>query len=176
METLQYTWIDKSGWVAGPWQTEPDKVQWADPATGMPCLIVRSVASGALCGYVGVEKPHPFYGEGDIFADGVSALEVNGGVTFVGPCQTGIEVDRGICHIPGEGETEDVWWIGFDCAHGWDISPYINTILARYSIATLSERTLDLPDPWNPTYKTVAFVTQEVERLALQLEEVKGNA
>lgn len=52
---------DKKGWGEGPWQHEPDKVQWVDPTTGYACLIVRGPV-GALCGYVGVPKGHPAYG------------------------------------------------------------------------------------------------------------------
>lgn len=40
-------------WGPGPWDGEPDKMQWTDPATGLDCLIVRNTL-GALCGYVGV--------------------------------------------------------------------------------------------------------------------------
>lgn len=62
MERIEYrNVIDKSQWGDGPWQSEPDKIQWQDEATGLPCLIVRGPV-GALCGYVGVPKTHPAYG------------------------------------------------------------------------------------------------------------------
>lgn len=61
METLSYTTVDKSAWGDGPWQAEPDKMQWQDERTGLPCLIVRG-PMGALCGYVGVATTHPAYG------------------------------------------------------------------------------------------------------------------
>lgn len=41
MQTKQWTTIDKSAWPRGAWDDEPDKVQWQDPATGLPCLIDR---------------------------------------------------------------------------------------------------------------------------------------
>jgi hypothetical protein len=38
MDTIEYRTIDKSQWGPGPWQDEPDKKQWQDEATGLPCL------------------------------------------------------------------------------------------------------------------------------------------
>ncbi len=61
MQTLEYRTMDKSKWKDGPWQNEPDKKQWLDSETGMPCLIIRNNV-GALCGYVGVAKNHPLFG------------------------------------------------------------------------------------------------------------------
>lgn len=79
MEALEYRTVDKSNWGNGPWQNEPDKCQWRDEATGLPCLIVRG-PSGALCGYVGVSEGHPAFGKD---YDSVAA-DVHGGLTFAG--------------------------------------------------------------------------------------------
>lgn len=51
--------IDRTGWPKGPWDDEPDKVNWVTKAwyAGM---IVRN-HGGALCGYVGVPSKHPHY-------------------------------------------------------------------------------------------------------------------
>lgn len=63
MQTKEYSgYIDKSEWGDGEWQSEPDKVQWRDEVTGLPCLIVRG-PMGALCGYVGVPNAHPLHGK-----------------------------------------------------------------------------------------------------------------
>lgn len=39
------TWTtlpDKAGiWGTGPWVGEPDKAQWEDETTGLPCLALR---------------------------------------------------------------------------------------------------------------------------------------
>lgn len=43
------TWIDKTTWGEGPWQHEPDRVDWYDEGTGLPCLMIRN-AIGAWCG------------------------------------------------------------------------------------------------------------------------------
>lgn len=52
---------DRERWGAGPWDAEPDKVQWVDEVTGLDCLIVRGPL-GSWCGYVGVPEGHPFFG------------------------------------------------------------------------------------------------------------------
>ena len=62
MKTMEWRSLDKSTWGRGPWQQEPDKKQWVDAATGLPCLIVRN-HGGALCGYVGVPPGHPWHGK-----------------------------------------------------------------------------------------------------------------
>lgn len=62
MKTREWRWDKiKPSWGPGPWEEEPDKRQWTDPATGLPCLIVRN-RLGGLCGYVGVPPSHPWYG------------------------------------------------------------------------------------------------------------------
>lgn len=61
MEQREWLSADKSAWGPGPWQSEPDKAQWVDEATGLPCLAVRN-SGGAWCGYVGVLPGHPLHG------------------------------------------------------------------------------------------------------------------
>lgn len=63
-EVRAYITIDRqaAGWPSGPWDGEPDKVQWKDAATGMPCLAVRNWR-GNWCGYAGVAPSHPLYGK-----------------------------------------------------------------------------------------------------------------
>jgi hypothetical protein len=62
MKTEEWRTVDKSTWGEGEWQREPDKKQWQDAETGLPCLIVRN-NGGALCGYVGVPPGHPWHGK-----------------------------------------------------------------------------------------------------------------
>jgi hypothetical protein len=52
--------VDRTGWPAGEWDGEPDKLFWTDATTGLPCLIVRN-RMGALCGYVAVDSTHRLY-------------------------------------------------------------------------------------------------------------------
>lgn len=197
METKEYRTIDKSEWPRGEWINEPDKKQWTDEETGLPCLIVRTPWGGNLCGYVGVTSNHPFHGK-EYSVDGLE-IEVHGGLTFASGCASHSEesfqkwrtymidskpeaakypqgdaarrwkdsghliddyaawcdfiTSRSICHIPGEGEPDSVWWFGFDCAHAWDISPATD----RNYHGSDSE------------YRDFDYVTRECQSLARQL-------
>jgi hypothetical protein len=119
MDNLTWTTIEKAHWPKGPWLDEPDKEQFTDPATGLACLIKRQPRLGHLCGYVGVPIGHPLHG---VTGDELDELAVHGGVTFTALCQDGNEAEN-ICHIPGPGEPEPLWWIGFDAAHAFDRLP-----------------------------------------------------
>lgn len=154
MQTIEYRTIDKSSWPRGAWDSEPDKRQWLDEATGLPCLIVRNGPElGALCGYVGVPKGHPAHGKE---YDDVS-VDVHGGLTFASGCSHGAE-DREICHKVEPGEPDDVWWLGFDCAHLGDVCPGMQ----RYARLSYG----------HDTYKDFDYVVREVQRLAKQLSEL----
>jgi hypothetical protein len=118
MQTIEYRYLDKIAWGDGPWQSEPDKVQWQDKQTGLPCLAVRHPRHGNWCGYVGVAEGHPFF---ELAYDAVDS-DCHGGLTYAGFC---LEDDKehGLCHVPGKGEPDHVWWLCFDCAHGDDCVP-----------------------------------------------------
>jgi hypothetical protein len=150
-----WTTIDKSDWGDGPWQVEPDKMVWIDLATDLDCMIHRNRV-GALCGYVGVPPDHPAYG---CDYDNVE-VDVHGGLTFASKCHETATEEDGICHVPEPGRPHDVWWLGFDCAHGCD---YMPEMVAH--------------NPWHhhwpdETYKDVSYVTTEVASLARQLKEM----
>ena len=160
METKQYTTIDRAalGWPSGPWDGEPDKVQWPDAATGLPCLAVRHGRRGNWCGYVGVPEGHRCYGA-DYSSDCTNDLEVHGGITFGDKCQPGEDESRGVCHVPGAGEPE-VWWLGFDCAHAWDWSPGEEKDAERgYPFLRLSDQ----------VYRALPYVQRQCAALAEQL-------
>lgn len=53
-----YGVYDKTDWGDGAWQSEPDKAQWLNEATRLPCLALRIAATGTFCGYVGVPPGH----------------------------------------------------------------------------------------------------------------------
>ena len=154
MEHRTWTTEDKAAWGPGPWQDEPDKEQFPDAVTGLPCLVKRD-PFGSLCGYVGVSEDHPWFGKGygDVDAD------VHGGLTFADICQEGDEA-HAICHIPGPGEPDRVWWLGFDCGHAWDISPAMEARDGERGRAPIR-----MP---HSSYKTVAYVKAECARLAAQ--------
>ena len=146
--------VDKTGWADGPWLTEPDKVQWYDEATGMACLIVRSGFTGCLCGYVGVEPDHPVYevDYGDV--EEVMGIRVHGGLTYASKCV------GHICHMPDPGRSDDLWWLGFDCGHAWDVAPGMR---ARDAIRGWKAIEAD------QTYRDLSYVRAECTRLAAQL-------
>lgn len=150
MITKSWTTIDKSEWPSGPWQSEPDKLQWADETTGLPCLIKRNNA-GALCGYVGVPENHPWYGLG--YSDIEPYPDVHGDLTYADHCQDGPEAQT-ICHVPEPGEPDNVWWLGFDCAHAGDVMP---AYAERFSFPSFP----------GDSYKTVDYVRAECASLAL---------
>lgn len=137
--------LDKSGWKTGPWQNEPDKVEWIDEATGLDCLIVRHQPLGHLCGYVGVLENHPLCGVdyNDV------GLDVHGGLTYSSLC-------RGlICHD----SPNHPWWFGFDCAHLGDMSPNYPDFVGVQS--------------WrkDDVYRDIEYVKEQCRSLARQLKE-----
>ena len=161
METKEYRTFDKSVWGDGPWLTEPDKMQWQDEATGLPCLIVRNTrVTGALCGYVGVAEGHPDFEKG---YDNVE-VEVHGGLTFAAFCTQSDDEGSHICHKPSPGEPDHVWWLGFDCSHSGDIAPAME---ARYRKSPLGPTMYGAG--WEETYKGFGYVKAEVTRLAAQI-------
>jgi len=147
MKNLTENYTDKSKQKIGEWTNEFDKEQFTDEETGYPCLIVRHNTLGHLCGYVGVDSQHPCFQKDYDSVD----VNVHGGLTFADKCQ-----DNGhICHKVEEGEDDNVWWLGFDCAHSGDKCPY-----ASY------EFDFD-------TYKNFDYVKSEIKSLAKQLKELQ---
>lgn len=152
MTNREWTYVDKSAWPRGEWDGEPDKKQWTDPATGLPCLIVRGPA-GALCGYVGVSNGHPAFEKDYTNVD----VECHGGLTFADHCSPHKDdPEKGICHVVQPGDDDNVWWLGFDCAHSWDVRPKDEGRFPRFSE--------------DSNYKTIGYVTRQVESLAAQLK------
>lgn len=134
--------------VPGPWNDEPDKLQYTDKETGLPCLVVRNGA-GALCGYVGVDEKHPYFNKP--YQD-IGNLSVHGGLTFSDFCQ---EDGGHICHKVEPGENDRVWWLGFDCNHSGDFAPGLN-----YKFGEADD------------YKDLDYVKGECAILALQLKAI----
>lgn len=111
---MSQTWVEKGSWPSGPWQDEPDRVEWEE--NGYPCLALRNPSWGVWCGYVAVPSGHPWHGKG---CDDVPA-EVHGRLTYADSCMEDVRPLRErVCHAGPEG----VWWLGFDCAHCWDVIP-----------------------------------------------------
>ncbi len=154
------TWNNssKADLPPGPWMEEPDKAHWVDKATGLDCLIVRAGSLGHLCGYVGVPPEHPWHGYG---YDRVPA-DAHGGLTFADACGHGEDEAAGICHVPAPGRPDNVWWLGFDCAHYRDLSP--GMYVGQLSVPEQYR----MPDVMQGEYRTFDWVKAEVEQLAAQ--------
>lgn len=132
---------DKTHWAPGPWDQEPDLVEFRH--AGLPCVLRRS-RSGAWCGYVGVPPGHPEHGK-DYNAVNV---EVHGGLTYGRACDPDVA-----CHVPGPGESGDFFWFGFDCNHGFDVTPMVAFMFTLRAAA----------------YRDLGYVRAQTERLAEQL-------
>lgn len=149
-------------WPAGPWDTEPDRLEWRLPdLPEHPLLIVRG-PNGSLCGYAGVAPGHPAHGKG---YDDVE-VDVHGGLTYAAGCS------GHICHVPAPGEPDDIWWLGFDCTHAGDYSPGLQATIARASGQQMAPPYVDPPleAPWHiDRYRDIDYVKFEVESLARQL-------
>jgi hypothetical protein len=107
-------------WPSGEWDNEPDRVEWTDDKTGLPCLAVRGHL-GALCGYVGVPKGHPLYGLKRDAALGLD-LQAHGGINYAKGC-SGV-----ICHSK---PSDPRWWLGFDCGHTNDLVPSFERLMVE---------------------------------------------
>lgn len=101
--------VDRSEFGAGPWDSEPDRVDFVH--AGLACLCLRE-HMGAWCGYVGVPLYHPA-----LAVDVESLVDVHGGITYKDKCSPPI------CHVPQPDMPEEVMWYGFDCAHYMDLIP-----------------------------------------------------
>jgi hypothetical protein len=164
-ETVQ-AWsmpAEKADLPQGPWQYEPDKIQWVDQATGLPCLIVRNHL-GALCGYAGVTPGHPFYrkrhDEDDV------ELQCRREINYSAACDHARHPWQGICHIPEPGATDDVWWFGFDCMRCFDLVP---AFISRSPVDRFFEQRMRLG------YRDVTWVARAVTEFAAQLHQ-RGQA
>ena len=107
----------------GPWTREHDKLAWADPDTGLDC-IVRRMVMGHLGVFVAVRRGHPLYGySADAIPPGL--LRTHGGVDYAQACDDRGPEDRSICHVH-RGNVErhdDSWWIGTACDGMEDLIP-----------------------------------------------------
>lgn len=158
LENKSWSFVDKSNWAKGSWNNEPDKVQWSDETTGLPCLAVRHGELGHWCGYVGVNNTHPFYKQGynDV------SVDCHGGLTFADSCNGS---EHGVCHVVEPGEDDHIWWLGFDCAHSGDKSPGMEANMRKWSTGF----------PYDDYHKddhywTLADVQAECKELASQIQ------
>jgi hypothetical protein len=151
MKDQEWTYEKPSTWGDGLWMTEPDKVQWTDQTSGLPCLAKRDMLMGYWCGYVGVDESHPFFKIPTQDLDDL--LITHGDISYANTCS------GNICHVVEEGENDNVWWIGFDCFCGEDNNPLTIAIF---------------PDErFYGTYKSLEFVKAQCASLAIQLIAIR---
>lgn len=150
--------VDRTGWPEGPWDNELDYFEFDHfiPTAGRPygvavgyrCCCKRS-RLGAWCGYVRVDVGHPLYGKSNRYSDNrddrFDEFDVHGGVT----------------HAEMESELKEEFWIGFDCAHGGDLSPGMHAARAKYSPA--------IPIMPGDVYRDAGYAEVETRKLAEQL-------
>lgn len=181
----------RSSWGPGPWDNEPDELDWRDERTGLPCAIRRNPFAGQLNGYVGVPPTHPLFGWNyddsvklkpeylerpvepgkdigivDFFCYALSG-EYQRGTMPVGML---FRVHHGVNFsgvISGEG-AERYHWFGFDCGHAWDLSPGLNA-----SIRDIPGVNLELLMS-DQTYRTIDYVKAECTKLAVQLKQLEA--
>ena len=142
--------------ASGPWDSEPDRIAWTDPDAGYPCLMRRN-DRGSWCGYVAVPPGHTAHGWD---YDALCELKVHGGITYARGYMG--DPSRGVCHVPAEGEPDDVWWLGFDCGHCEDDNWMM--VELREAHPVLAGGLL------GSVYRDVGYVRQECSRLAQQLK------
>jgi hypothetical protein len=173
----------------GPWEDEPDKVQWLDTLTGLHCLIIRSVEAGSLNGYVGLYHGHPAHGKSMDWRRplvmGITPLSeamtsdpecrssclgqdiaVHGGLNFAGPSVVPVTQDeegRSLCIADDRtGAGEDLWWFGFSCSHSGDGTPVVLQMEGDGRKGWVKD--------W--PYRDVFYAGRECGMLARQLSEI----
>lgn len=119
------------------WENEPDHNVWLE--SGFMCEVLRSQSLGTLSGYVYMTKNHPYFGKHYDMID----IECHGGLTYA--------------NITGE-----LYCIGFDCGHAWDLIPMHHTALFS-NIPSIGMNEV--------IYRNFEYVTNEVKNMARQLKK-----
>lgn len=146
-------YVPRKEWAEGPWTNEPDRVEWRTLGSELPRMVLRG-PRGSWCGYVGVPGGHWAFGR-TWEDDCIGVLQVHGGVTY------GSECAGEICHVPRAGETDHVWWIGFDCAHAGDLLPGTDALIRKLGKDFFIS---------GEVYRDLDYVARATEELARQLD------
>jgi hypothetical protein len=184
--------ILKERWGKGPWQDEPDRLEWNDQETGLHCLIVRAGVSGALCGYVGIGPTHPAHG---LNYNGVPYEEAKAyqkathesmrsdhkferikspkPIPGVGEALDSIEVHGGLTFAGLRNEfvrNSGLWYFGFDCSHAWDLLPGLDATMKLLYVdeSVKWKEHQEMYGDWK--YRDINYVKAECQRLARQLK------
>lgn len=136
----------------GEWVEEPDEILFE--YQGMKCRINRILDiveenkcfGGHLCGYVQIPKDHMLF---EKHYDDIQ-IDVHGGLTY-------------------SNFYKDEYWIGFDCAHSFDIcpsteylyktDPYMIELRKRYPTSLV----------WKKEYRNVQYCIKECKKMIKQI-------
>lgn len=127
---------DCSTFPPGPWDGEPNSLEWVDEATGYTCRIKRG-CMGYLLGYVDFPDDPSL---------NIDSLEVHGGITFD-------ELNNGIRTL------------GFDMGHFNDMSP-MNELMVNIGLIPKLTFDPDLIKHFNIEYRNIGYVKKECTKLA----------
>ncbi len=133
----------------------------------MPCVCILN-AMGIRCGYVGVNRSHPYFGV-NYDEPGAENIMAHWGLTFSG--------------FPYFYEgNRDWWYFGFDCGHAWDLNDYDAALKAglidekQYEYGKrMNEEMVTSTDDTTWSIKNVDFVKQMCQFVSDQLKAVKNN-
>lgn len=166
--------LDKSKWADGPWQREPDLQAWKTKA-GYPALVVRHAMMGNLCGYVFVNKVHPWHGVAYSSCAGEPVCDEDERWDCEHRPESKIEVHAGLTYSGDKmaplGATIDVaplWGFGFDCGHAFDYQPGMAAIVGD----SLAKKLAQGIGGHAVEYRDLAYVMEQCESLAAQLKTV----
>lgn len=131
------------------WLDEPDREDFEH--AGYKCLVLRHDEVGHLCGYAAVPRGHPCYGKhyDHLPYEDLFTVDVHGGLTHSGE---------------GDGKfwTAGYWWLGFDCAHAYDLVPFMEDFTKRFMGPSLGG-----------TYRNFQYARQETKKLADEMAKLE---
>ena len=157
-------------WSHGEWVEEPDEATfWSH---GYRCHVLRIVHAtnealestpaspphgGYLCGYVLIPKEHPWHGKG--YDD--MPCNVHGRITYA------------------EFNDKQEFWIGFDCAHAYDLNPstpafrawheaYNPAMKDHYERMDYLRAQFENEDLLNPPYRNFTYAMGQCRKIARQ--------
>lgn len=154
----------------GPWDQEPDKLAWTDPATGLACIVLRQ-DDGTLSGYVAVDYGHPLWGFAFDAVPSAIGKAPHRGIDYAELCShTGPERIR-VCHTrPAQMQRnapqgadaagyDDKWWFGFSTSEPGDLVP--------------NGAKPQLHREEGEVYRNLDYVFEQTRTLAAQLSSVE---
>lgn len=150
------------------WEMESTREEFEH--AGLRCLILRHDEFKHLCGYVGVDLSHPWYGinynQCLLGCSGTKRFDCAWSKHHPSPEKL-IDIHGGLTFSRmGDKDSEywpaGIWWFGFDCAHAGDLSPGLRQQGLELGLS------LTLP---GDTYRDIEYVSAEAKSMAEQLRK-----